>query len=61
MSYVKPLHTRVRECGARGAVLDRDIDAVVHVAMVPGGGAGPAVGYRGNQGVRSCVVKRGGE
>ncbi|GAA3479905.1 hypothetical protein [Streptomyces yanii] len=36
MSYVKPLHIRVRECGARGAVLDRDINAAVHVAMAPG-------------------------
>ncbi|MEV0492829.1 hypothetical protein [Streptomyces atratus] len=36
MSYVRPLHIRVWECGARGAVLDRDINAAVHVAMAPG-------------------------
>jgi putative transposase len=32
----KPLHIRVWECGACGAVLDRDINAAVNVAKAAG-------------------------
>ena len=32
----KPLHVRVWECGACGAVLDRDINAAVNVAKAAG-------------------------
>jgi putative transposase len=47
----KPLHTRVWECGACGAVLDRDINAAVNVAKA----AGLAVSACGAQ-VRPVLV-----
>ncbi|RSN04751.1 transposase [Streptomyces sp. WAC 01325] len=47
----KPLHIRVWECGACGAVLDRDINAAVNVAKV----AGLAVSACGAQ-VRPVLV-----
>lgn len=47
----KPLHIRVWECGACGAVLDRDINAAVNVAKA----AGLAVSARGAQ-VRPVLV-----
>lgn len=47
----KPLHIRVWECEACGAVLDRDIDAAVNVAMA----AGLAVSACGAQ-VRPVLV-----
>ena len=47
----KPLHIRVWECGACGAVLDRDINAAVNVAKA----AGLAVSACGAQ-VRPVLV-----